>query len=190
MRGKDAIAFPVTWEAENSLLLNELSAVCALLPGSTVLLRLCEGALPETAKEERLHQKWWVGLVEKTTAGDSSEQGYGMEGMSSHAVLPARGCTPSPPTPPRRSVLSFQRRFFGPYRNSGWESPWKKCRKAPRLAVFAVVPRMSMAIIHSVVKKTEFYSRHQAVVEFVSKYIRAAGIKVHNDVPFGGKVYV
>ena len=36
-------------------------------------------------------------------------------------------------------------------------------------------------------KKAEFYSRHQAVVEFLSQYIRAAGIKVENDVQIGGR---
>ena len=36
-------------------------------------------------------------------------------------------------------------------------------------------------------KRTEFYSRHQAVVECLSKYLRAAGIKVDNDVAIGGR---
>ena len=36
-------------------------------------------------------------------------------------------------------------------------------------------------------KKTEFYTPHLAVVEFLTKYIRAAGVKVGNEVQIGNR---
>ena len=36
-------------------------------------------------------------------------------------------------------------------------------------------------------RKTEFYTRHLTVVEFLTKYIRAAGVKVDNEVQIGGR---
>ena len=58
VRGKDAIAFPDTWEAESSLAHKELAPLCALLPGTSFLPRVwfAEGTLPEAVKAEWPHQ--------------------------------------------------------------------------------------------------------------------------------------
>ena len=59
---------------------------------------------------------------------------------------------------------------------------WKKWLTAPHRAHFVAGLRMSLCC-----KKTEFYSRHLAVVEFFTKYIRVAGVRVDNEVQIGGR---
>ena len=190
VRGKDAIAFTDTWDDEWASPHKDLAEVCKLLPGTSVLPRvwLAEDSLPETVKEEWLHQKWWVTQVEKLQQEQLLSKASGRDVVRLQCLSRNASGAWLHAIPSRALGLEFSPAVFRTLLKFWLGIPFvEETTDGPAVCPFCDGPSDIFGDHVLCCKKAEFYSRHQAVVEFLSQYIRAAGIKVENDVQIGGR---
>ena len=193
VRGKDAIAFPDTWDSEMSNPCQKLAEVCKLLPATSVQRRvwLAESSLPEVPKEDWLHQKWWVTQVEKQQLENLLSKASGRDVVRLQCLFRNASGALLHVIPSKALGLEFSPAVFGTLLKFWLGVPLTE--EATDGATVCPFCDGLCAVFgdHALCcKKTEFYSRHQAVVECFTQYVRAAGIKIENDVQVGGRLDV
>ena len=189
VRGKEAIASPNTWDVAMAAPQEALGAVCKLLPPSAVLPRVwnAEGSLPEQAKEEWLHQKWWVTQVEKQQQEHLLSKASGRDVVRLQCLSRNASGAWLHAIPSKALGLEFSPAVFRTLLKFWLGLPVVEATAdGSAVCPYCEGPCDVYGDHLLCCKKVEFYSRHQAVVEFLTKYIRAAAVE--NDGQIGGRL--
>jgi hypothetical protein len=133
------------------------------------------------AKEEWLHQKWWVTQVEKQQMENLLSKASGQDVVRLQCLFRNASGAWLHAIPSKALGLEFSTAAFRTLLKFWLGVPLtEEATDGAAACPFCDGPCDVFGDHALCCKKTEFYSRHQGVVECFTQCVRAAGIKVEN----------